>query len=161
MITNQRETIEKIKQFRLQHQNEKPVEMVKEKQINIPINIWDDYYEDDHIPEGQKQETYIYVEDSNLPMEFRKECLEYLLPIIRQNVGPEVRLFKKLYDSKLKYPKLTGEEHEHMHFARWEIRVENMTHKVRHELVKKLNSLNLSYNKNFSYNIPFKIYSES
>ena len=27
----------------------------------IPINIWDDYYEDDYIPKDKKQETYIYV----------------------------------------------------------------------------------------------------
>ena len=24
----------------------------------IPINIWDDYYEDDYIPKDKKQETF-------------------------------------------------------------------------------------------------------
>ena len=29
---------------------------------NIPINIWDDFYDDGYVPEGEKLETYIYVE---------------------------------------------------------------------------------------------------
>lgn len=33
----------------------------------IPINIWDDFYDDGYVPEGEKLETYIYVEDSDMP----------------------------------------------------------------------------------------------
>jgi len=134
----------------------KHLERVETEIEDIPVNIWDDYYEDGYVPEGKVQETYIYIENSDLSHEFRKECLDNLLPHIRENVGPEVRLFENFYDSKKKYPNVTGPEHEHFHFGRWEIRVENMSHKVRHELLEKLQSLDLKYK-----NIPYHIYSES
>ena len=35
-----------------------------EKCDNICINIWDDFYEDGYVPEGEIQETYGYVEES-------------------------------------------------------------------------------------------------
>jgi len=36
---------------------------------SIPVNIWDDYYDDGFIPKGEKQKTYIYIEDSNFLQE--------------------------------------------------------------------------------------------
>jgi hypothetical protein len=29
----------------------------------IPFNVWDDFYDDGYIPEGEKQDTYGYVEN--------------------------------------------------------------------------------------------------
>lgn len=124
---------------------------------SYPINIWDDYYEDDYVPVGEKQETYIYVEDSEIPLEERKKVLEYLLNYINNNLKLEgVKLFLFFYDSKLKYPTLIGTENEWCLFERWEIRVENLTHERRHKLVEELELAKLSLN-----NIPFHIYSES
>lgn len=123
----------------------------------IPINIWDDYYEEGYIPEGEKQETYIYVEDSDIPQEVRKACLEYLLEYINDNLKLDgVKMWMYFYDSKEKYPNLIGTEHECMFFERWEIRVENLTHERRYSLVEELNNAHLSVDK-----IPFHIYSES
>ena len=48
------------------------------------------------------------------------------------------------YDSKVKYPKLIGPEYEYLHFQRWEIRLENLTHKRRFKLVDELNNAKLS-----------------
>ena len=124
---------------------------------SYPINIWDDYYEDDYVPVGEKQETYIYVEDSEIPLEERKKVLEYLLNYINNNLKLEgVKLFLFFYDSKLKYPTLIGTENEWCLFERWEIRVKNLTHERRHKLVEELELAKLSLN-----NIPFHIYSES
>lgn len=52
----------------------------------IPINIWDDYYEDDYIPKDKKQETYIYVEDTDISLEKRKECLMLLYEYMTSNL---------------------------------------------------------------------------
>lgn len=130
------------------------------KLTRIPINIWDDYYEENEdgtMPEGEKQETYIYVEDSDISHEIRKECLEKLLNGMQEKIKLDgVNMWMFYYDSKLKYPQLVGTENEWCLFERWEIRVEGLTHKRKDELIDELNNLNLSIN-----NIPFEIYSES
>ncbi len=124
-----------------------------EKIERIPINIWDDYYEDGFVPEGEKQETYIYVEDFDIPQEARKECLEKLLDYINKNLNTDgIKLWMRFYDSRTKYPQLV----DMYQFERWEIRVENLTHEKREEWVDELQKANLSYN-----GIPFEIYSES
>lgn len=127
------------------------------KTNRIPINIWDDYYEDGYVPEGEKQKTYIYVEDTDISLEKRKECLmmlyEYMTTKLDLN---EVIMNLFFYDSKVKYPTLIGPEYEDLHFQRWEIRIENLTHKRRFKLVEELNNAKLSIDE-----IPFVIYSES
>jgi hypothetical protein len=123
----------------------------------IPINIWDDYYEDGYVPEGEIQKTYIYVEDTDISLEKRKECLIQLLEYMTSNLifnNVEFSLF--FYDSKVKYPKLVGPEYEDMHYQRWEIRIINLTHDRRIKLVDELNEAKLSID-----GIPFEIYSES
>jgi hypothetical protein len=37
----------------------------------IPINIWDDFYDDGFVPEGKIQETFIYVEE-DFPQEKKR-----------------------------------------------------------------------------------------
>lgn len=124
----------------------------------IPINIWDDYYEDDYVPKDEIQNTYIYVEDKDLSLEFKKECLEVILNYIDKHIKlKDVNMWLELFESKKKYPNLVGNpDTEKMFFDRWEIKVENMTHKQREVLVEMLNDAELSLN-----DIPFNIYSES
>jgi|SRR5574344_1250043 hypothetical protein len=123
----------------------------------IPINIWDDYYEDDYIPKDKKQETYIYVEDTDISLEKRKECLMLLYEYMTSKLDlKNIKMNLFFYDSKVKYPKLIGPEYEYLHFQRWEIRLENLTHKRRFKLVDELNNAKLSID-----GIPFEIYSES
>lgn len=124
----------------------------------IPINIWDDFYDDGHIPEGEKLETYIYVEDSDIPHEKRKQYLEVLLDFINKNMDTSgIKLRMELYESRKKYPNLVGNpESEKMFFDRWEIKLEGLTHKRLDEWMRKFKNANISAD-----GIPFHIYSES
>ncbi len=112
-----------------------------EKKKDIPINIWDDYAEDGDLQEGELQETYLYVENTDLSLEFRKESLDYLLPFINECVSPKVKVSEYHYDSKIKYPTLP----EYMHFERPEIRFINLSHEERNNVLEKLINLNLYY----------------
>jgi hypothetical protein len=122
----------------------------------VPINIWDDYYEDGYVPEGKIQKTYIYVENYEMSEDMCKHCLEILLQHIQKITSTDVKTWIEYYDSKLKYPNLIGTEHESMLFTRWEIKMENLSHKDRHKLVDQLNDLQLTYE-----GVPIEIYSES
>lgn len=115
----------------------------------IHINIWDDYHDDSCIPEGEIQETDIYVEDSSIPKDKCKECLEMILEYMKglDLEGVEFRLY--LFDSRDKYPHFKA-------WKKWEIKVEHLTHKRREQLVEELNAANLSID-----GIPFFVYSES
>ena len=76
---------------------------------SISVNIWDDYYDDGYVPNGEIQSTYIYVEDEDMPLEERKECLEFLLNYINDNIKLRgVKMWIELYDSKKEYPNLIG-----------------------------------------------------
>ncbi len=129
-----------------------------EKLKYIPINIWDDFYDDGHVPEGEKLETYIYVENTDIPQEKRKEYLEVLLDYINKNLNTEgVKLWMEFYESIKKYPNLVGiPGAEMMFFDRWEIRLEGLTHERLHEWMKILNNVDINVD-----GIPFNIYSES
>jgi hypothetical protein len=123
----------------------------------IPINIWDDFYDDGYVPEGEKLETYIYVEDSEISHEKRKECLKILLDFINKNLNIKgVKLWMEFYESRKKYPNLIGTEHEHMLFDRWEIKIEGLTHKKLDDWMTILESSEIKVD-----DIPFLIYSES
>lgn len=128
-----------------------------EKLEYIPINIWDDFYDDNYVPEGEKLETYIYVEDTNIPQEKRKECLQILLNYINKNLNTDgVKLWMELFESRKKYPNLIGTEHERMFFDRWEIKLEGLTHERLHEWMSVLENADIKVD-----GIPFYIYSES
>ena len=58
----------------------------KKKVKQISINLWSDYFDDDDVPEGDVQETYMYVEDSDIQIEDAKRYLEYLLDHLNVNV---------------------------------------------------------------------------
>lgn len=125
----------------------------------VPINIWDDFYEDGYVPEGKIQKTYAYVEDDEIPHDYRKQFLEavfeYMTNYLKlQNEGIEMEMF--FYESAKKYSNLVGTEHEHMLFDRWEIRFKHLTHKRLNKLVEELNEGDFKIGK-----VPFIIYSES
>ncbi len=123
----------------------------------IPINIWDDFYDDENIPEGEIQSTYIYVEDSDLSHQERYDALQVLLRHLAYNVDLDgVRMWMHFHDSKLEYPQLVGTEHEWCLYQRWEIKVENLTHERLHKLEEELQNANLESN-----GVPLVIYSES
>lgn len=123
----------------------------------IPINIWDDFYEDGDVPEGEKLETYIYVEDCDMPLEKRKEYLEVLLDYINKNLNTNgIKLWIELFESRKKYPSLIGTENEWMLFDRWEIKLEGLTHERLDEWMTILKNVDIKVD-----NLPFYIYSES
>lgn len=125
---------------------------------HIPINIWDDFYEDDYVPEGAKQETYIYVEDSEIPLEKRKEYLEKFLDYINNNLNTEnIKVWLELFESRKKYPNLVGNpDAEKLFFDRWEIKVEGLSHKRLNEWMETLGQTSIEVD-----GILFDIYSES
>lgn len=124
----------------------------------IPINIWDDFYDDGYVPEGEKLETYIYVDDSDLPQEKRKEYLEVFLEYINKNLNTDgIKMWMELYESRKKYPNLVGNpDAEKMFFDRWEIRLEGLTHQRLDEWMKILEDVKIVVD-----DLPFSIYSES
>jgi len=125
--------------------------------MTIPINIWDDFYDDGYVPQGKTQNTYIYVEEPDIPLEKQEAILQILLEHLKTNVrleGVTLNLF--FNDTSLKYPQFIGTENEWMLFKRWEIRVDNLTHKRLDSLVGELNNAHLDYE-----GVPFRIYSES
>ncbi len=46
---------------------------------NIPFNIWDDFYDDGHVPEGESQETHGYVEEYDELTEGQREEIATLI----------------------------------------------------------------------------------
>lgn len=125
--------------------------------VPIPINIWDDFYEDDYIPEGEIQETYIYVEDTEISHDARHKILEYFLKYIEIKfdlTGVEFDLI--YYDSKLIYPQFVGTENEWMLYERWQINVKHLTHKKLDEIIHGLDKIKLNI-----LDIPIIVYSES
>ncbi len=132
----------------------------------ININIWDDFYDDGHIPEGKKQKSYIYVEhsDSDISEEKKKESLGILLKYINENLNVSgVKIWMERYDSRIKYPDINEKdsplfmkEHPNFHFCRWEIKMEDLTHERLDEWMEKLEQASLSLD-----SIPLNIYSQS
>lgn len=107
----------------------------------IPINIWDDYYDDGYVPKGEKQETYAYVENYELSTDVCKNALERLYNhIIANNLLADVKV-KLAFNNGMK---------------RWEINFTNLTHELREKLVKTFESKNL-----YSDDKKLRIYSES
>jgi hypothetical protein len=138
---------------------EETIEATEVKVTRIPINIWDDFWEDGYVPEGEIQETYAYVEDDKIPHEGREQFLEAVFEYMNeflqlQNEGVETEMF--FYESAKKYPQWVGTDMEYMLFDRWEIRFKHLTHKRLDKLVEELNEANFEIE-----GVPFEFYSES
>jgi len=111
----------------------------------IPINIWDDFYDDGFVPEGEKLETYIYVEDASVSNNKRKEYLEILLQYINKNLNTDgIKIWLELFEGKKKYPNIVDTENEYMLFDRWEIKLEGLTHKRLDEWMDKFKNIELT-----------------
>jgi hypothetical protein len=125
------------------------------KQINV--NIWDDYHDDGYVPEGEKQETYAYVE-CDLNQNDCEKVLNLIKVEIEQLYQPSwnLKLSVEFYDSEKVYPNLVGTEHAFCLYKRWQLEIKNLTHKDREILVEELGKKKLSYS-----NIPIVVYSES
>ena len=107
----------------------------------IDINIWDDFYDDGYVPEGEVTETFIYVEDGGIPVNKKKEYLEILLGYIKTNLNIEGI---NLWMGNSKY---SGDP---------QIKLEGITHKRLHEWMDVLDEVKITGD-----GIPFNIYSES
>ncbi len=125
-----------------------------EENTYIPINIWDDFWDDGHVPQGEKQETYIYVEeyDGEFSEETKKAALEKIIDFFNTLDLTGVSFYLYNNNSRDKYPYLD----EMYQSVRWEIRMEHLTHARLEILLEELKKANLSVD-----GIPFDIYSES
>jgi hypothetical protein len=125
----------------------------------IDINIWDDYFEDNHIPKNEIQKTFACVENERYRNNhiLCKAILNKIKNIIESelvNVDFDMKLY--FFDSTNKYPSLVGTEHEPYLYKRYELGFENLSHKRRLKLLEELNQLNICLNE-----IKINIYSES
>lgn len=128
-----------------------------EEEKSIPINIWDDFWEDGYVPDGEIQETYAYVEDSEISQEDRKKYLEFFLNKLKEMVFlSNVEMKLTYYRSRDEFPSLVGSEYESMLFERWQINFKNLTHENIHKILEILDSEEL-----FVDNHPIRVYSES
>ena len=123
--------------------------------MNIDVNIWDDYCEDGYIPDGETQETYIYIEEYDIFSEDEKILFLSTLKdeIEKLDLGLKLRMSE--YDTRKKYPDLDFEANGMSHWSRPEIRLE-ISHELRHKLINLLNEKEIMIG-----NKKFNIYSES
>ena len=154
-IPDPHKTIEELCGYILELTSENKETTMKEKKLRIPVNIWDDFYEDGYVPVGKIQETYAYVEDYDFNHVDSIKYLSYLMHWIKENITylDDVKMWMSFYDSKVKYP---NTEEGFPHFCRQEIRFQYMTHKQLDRLVDDLNKANLTID-----GLSFDIYSES
>jgi len=106
------------------------------KAKKIPINIWDDYWDDGYVPEGDCQKTYAYIE---------------LYDVLTEKEQNEVMSFLYDYIIALNLPDAPKIE-----LLGANIDFENITHKFRESMVKILQDAKLEW-----CGIPLDIYSES
>lgn len=110
---------------------------------NIPINIWDDFYEDDYVPKGKIQETYMYVEDSEFTHDECKDCLLQVFRFLETLDLPGVEMKMFFYDSRTIYPNLD----EIYQIERWKITFKHLTHKRLDKLLIELQEKEFRYEK--------------
>lgn len=106
----------------------------------IPINIWDDYFEDGFVPRGKIQKTRAYVESSVLSMEFKNDVLRLFFETLKKvNRAEGVAFFLRK----------RGKEE-------LVIEINGLTHTDRKVLVKRLQKTKPAYR-----GVPLDVYSES
>lgn len=136
------------------------IKLVDTKEENTPkinINIWDDFYDDNFVPAGKIQDTFIYVDELDMSETDKTEYLEFLFNYIKYNMNTDgIKIWMGYYDSKILYPNINVVEHPNFHFTRPEIRLENLTHKRLDEWIQHFNDKNVLYKGN-----KLHVYSES
>jgi hypothetical protein len=126
----------------------------QQKDKIIHINLWDDYYEDGYIPEGEKQETHMYVEESKFPLIDEKKVLYKVLDFIKKNIPKSVEAKLKLQIFSERYPNLKDSG---MNLPdQWRIEFIGLTHALREKLLDSLKKSGLKYEDQLLY-----FYSES
>lgn len=103
--------------------------------VSIGVNIWDDYYEDGFIPEGEIQETHMRIEEMEMSDETKNFCMRIIFDYMVHNLNLDG---VKIIDC--------GDE----------IWFEGLTHERREKLVDELNEAGLTVE-----GFPFSVYSES
>lgn len=129
----------------------------------IPVNIWDDFHEDGDVPDGEIQETYAYIEDTNIPLDIQEAVLSMLLTVMKEQVVlRNVDMFLEFHDSRSKYSdeivaRAIANYGEKFFYKRWQIKFKNITHEILWELlVEILSKMDIKHD-----GIPVVIYSES
>ena len=155
----QNEMSEKLKAYHLKYiENEKASEQSFEYENlqTISINIWDDFYDDGFVPDGEIQSTYAYVESSDVPgAESYKILTNFIDFISNNNLLPDsVDVSISFHDSSHDYASLVM-EHEYTLYKRWQINFKGITHAALDELVAQSKSFD-KFN-----DVPVDIYSES
>ena len=123
----------------------------------INVNIWDDYYEDGYVPEGEVQTTHMYVEESldNVSLDNTHKYLFQIMTYINKHslVPSNVEMKLILHDPHKLYPNLA--EKTGMKFDKqWRLIFTHLTHKNREDLVEKLTGVSI-------LGLDYSIYSES
>lgn len=96
---------------------------------SIPVNLWDDYYDDGHVPKGEIQETHAYVETDVLSRELKEDVLRMLVDVMKKlNPSKKARFALK--------PRRDGVK---------EIAIQHLTHADRIALLRKLQKAKLAY----------------
>lgn len=117
--------------------------------VIIDVNIWDDFYDDGHVPENDIQETYAYIEAvhvGDLYVTLEKEDQKEIFLLIAK----EIQKFSlNGFTMSLVLENRGGDK-------RWILKFKNLTHKNLDIIAPKLVSLKLKFK-----DIPLNIYSES
>ena len=125
-----------------------------EKKKEIPINIWDDFYDDGYVPDAEIQETFMYVESDMYSLEEQHKILRIIgNALIMYYLPMNVQMKLEFYDSKTKYPNLD----EIYQSQRWKIVFKHLTHKQLDKMLTDLQNSDLTYQDG----TPFKFYSQS
>lgn len=124
----------------------------------IHINIWDDYHDDGFVPEGETQETYAYVEGSDLTDDESRAVLVQLQQTVESIKAHDSALVCciKWHDSAAVYPNLVGTEHEWCLYKRWQLQMKHLPHSEREQLVEMLGRHEIQHDGR-----PVVVYSES
>lgn len=110
----------------------------------IPVNIWDDYLEDEDAQLGHLQETHAYVEHEAIAQPQQRAYLVWLLPHF-QRLAPTARF--EFVESPDPDDPMAGPE----------LRILDLSHATRKEMVQQLRAAQLCYSPTHC----FDIFSES
>lgn len=127
------------------------------KELKIPINIWDDYLDQE---DGERGDTHAYVESSDIKPEEQKKALELIknhLELSQEEIKAHVRLHDPTEGMDVQQrDKLIREYGAKMWEPQWRLEFEGLSHPTREKCVELLNQAELQLQ-----NIPLQIYSES
>ena len=104
---------------------------------SIPLNIWDDFYEDGYVPEGKKQETHAYIESSKISEDDKELLMEAFHGYLILHFTSELAGVTVGYGGD-------------------EIYFTNLTHKKLDAIMDRFDEVELTFG-----GIPYSIYSES